>query len=95
LRHASLWRYCYALALAYAQVRLPAYRRRWHIRSRNPRPSGAPSRRPTWRKAVRDEKLDKDPVLNARVDAVMAAVGAAVATVDPRFADASVSGRPY
>jgi predicted Zn-dependent protease len=43
------------------------------------------------RKAVREEKLDKDPVLNARIDAVMAAVGAAVATVDPRFADAAAS----
>jgi predicted Zn-dependent protease len=38
------------------------------------------------RKALRDEKLDKDPVLNARIDAVMAAVGKAAAAVDPRYA---------
>lgn len=38
------------------------------------------------RKALKDQKLDKDPVLNARVDAAMAAVGAAVAGIDPRFA---------
>ena len=41
------------------------------------------------RKAVSEQKLDKDPALNARVDAVMAAVGAAVAAIDPRFAGAS------
>ncbi len=41
------------------------------------------------RKAVKEEKLNRDPVLNARVDAVMAAVGAAVAALDPRFAGAS------
>jgi predicted Zn-dependent protease len=41
------------------------------------------------RKAVREQKLDRDPVLNARIDSVMAAVGAAVATIDPRFAGAS------
>ncbi len=38
------------------------------------------------RKALKDQKLDKDPVLNARVDSVMAAVSAAVAALDPRFA---------
>jgi len=38
------------------------------------------------RKALRDQTLDRDPALNARVDATMAAVGAAVARVDPRFA---------
>ncbi len=41
------------------------------------------------RKAVSEQKLDKDPALNARVDAVMVAVGAAVAAIDPRFAGAS------
>jgi predicted Zn-dependent protease len=41
------------------------------------------------RKALRERKLDRDPVLNARVDAVMAAVGAAVAAIDPRYASAS------
>jgi predicted Zn-dependent protease len=41
------------------------------------------------RKALREQKLDKDPVLNARVDAVMAAVGAAVGTIDPRYAKSS------
>jgi predicted Zn-dependent protease len=41
------------------------------------------------RKAVKDGTLDRDPVLNARVDAVMLAVGAAVATIDARFAGAS------
>jgi predicted Zn-dependent protease len=38
------------------------------------------------RKAVKDHTLDRDPVLNARVDRVMAAVGAAVATINPHFA---------
>lgn len=41
------------------------------------------------RKALREQKLDKDPVLNARLDSAMATVGAAVAAVDPRFARAS------
>lgn len=41
------------------------------------------------RKALREQKLDKDPALNARVDAAMAAVGAAVAGIDPRFAATS------
>lgn len=38
------------------------------------------------RKAERDRKLDLDVALNARVDAVMSRVGAAVAAVDPGFA---------
>ena len=38
------------------------------------------------RKAIEDHTLDRDPVLNARVDKVMAAVGAAAAEIDPRFA---------
>lgn len=38
------------------------------------------------RKAIKDHTLNRDPVLNARVDRVMAAVGAAAATIDPRFA---------
>lgn len=38
------------------------------------------------RKALKDQTLAKDPALNARVDAVMAAVGAAVAAIDSRFA---------
>lgn len=37
------------------------------------------------RQALRDRTLVRDPVLNARVDAVMAAVGGAVAAVDARF----------
>lgn len=41
------------------------------------------------RKAIKEEKLNRDPVLNARVDAVMAGVGAAVAAIDPRFAGSS------
>ncbi len=41
------------------------------------------------RKALRDQTLDRDPVLNARVDRVMAAVGAAAAAIDPRFAKSS------
>ena len=41
------------------------------------------------RKALRDQTLDRDPALNARVDAAMAAVGAAVAAIDPRFAKSS------
>ena len=38
------------------------------------------------RKALKEQKLDKDPVLNARIDAAMAAVGAAAAAIDPRHA---------
>ncbi|MGP1678001.1 MAG: M48 family metalloprotease [Burkholderiales bacterium] len=41
------------------------------------------------RKALKDQTLDEDRTLNARVDAVMAAVGAAVAAIDTRFADSS------
>jgi predicted Zn-dependent protease len=41
------------------------------------------------RKAIRDRTLDRDPALNARVDAVMAEVNAAVAGIDSRFAGAS------
>lgn len=41
------------------------------------------------RKALEDRKLDQDPALNARVDAVMAGIGAAVAAIDPRFSAAS------
>jgi predicted Zn-dependent protease len=37
-------------------------------------------------KALKDQTLDQDPVLNARVDTVMETVGAAAAAVDPRFA---------
>lgn len=38
------------------------------------------------RKALEDRTLDKDPALNARVDKVMAGIGAAVAAIDSRFA---------
>lgn len=41
------------------------------------------------RKALKDQTVDKDPTLNARVDTVMAAVGAAVAAIDTRFANSS------
>jgi len=41
------------------------------------------------RKALKDRTLDADRTLNARVDAVMATVGAAVAAIDARFADSS------
>lgn len=41
------------------------------------------------RKALEDRAVDRDPVLNARVDVVMAAVGAAVAAVDAHFAGAA------
>ena len=37
------------------------------------------------RQALKERTLDEEPALNARVDAVMAAVGAAAAAVDPRF----------
>lgn len=40
------------------------------------------------RKAVREQKLNRDPTLNARVDAVMSRIGAAVAAVDARYASA-------
>lgn len=38
------------------------------------------------RKAQKDRTLNMDVALNARIDAVMAAVGAAVAAIEPRFA---------
>ena len=38
------------------------------------------------RKAIKDRKLDNDPVLNARVDAAMAAVAASVSAIDPGVA---------
>lgn len=41
------------------------------------------------RKALKDQTLDEDRSLNARVDGVMAAVGAAVAAIDSRFVDSS------
>jgi predicted Zn-dependent protease len=41
------------------------------------------------RKALKDQKLDRDPVLNGRIDAVMATVGKSVAAIAPRFAGAS------
>ena len=41
------------------------------------------------RKALKDQTLVKDPELNARIDAAMAAVGAGVAVVDARFAGAT------
>jgi len=37
------------------------------------------------RQALKNNTLEKDPELNARVDTAMAAVGAAVAAIDPRF----------
>ena len=41
------------------------------------------------RQALKDQTLVKDRTLNARVDAVMATVGAAAAAIDSRFANAS------
>jgi predicted Zn-dependent protease len=41
------------------------------------------------RKALKDQRLEADRSLNARVDAVMATVGAAVAAIDARFASSS------
>ncbi|MEO8145724.1 MAG: M48 family metalloprotease [Betaproteobacteria bacterium] len=41
------------------------------------------------RHAIRDGTLNREPALNARLDAVMAAVAAAVAVFEPRFAGAS------
>jgi len=41
------------------------------------------------RQALKDQTLDRDRSLNARVDAVMATVGAAVAAIDSRFANSS------
>jgi predicted Zn-dependent protease len=41
------------------------------------------------RKARSERKLSEDPVLNGRAATVMAAVGAAVAAIDPRFASAA------
>ena len=41
------------------------------------------------RKALKDQRLEGDRSLNARVDAVMATVGAAVAAIDARFASSS------
>jgi predicted Zn-dependent protease len=39
------------------------------------------------RKALKDQTLDQDPALNARIDTVMATVGAAAAAIDARFAN--------
>jgi predicted Zn-dependent protease len=41
------------------------------------------------RRALKDRTLDQDQTLNARVDGVMRAVGAAVGAIDVRFAGAS------
>ena len=41
------------------------------------------------RRALKDRTLDLDQTLNARIDAVMLAVGAAVAAIDARFAGSS------
>ncbi len=41
------------------------------------------------RKALKDGTLNRDPVLNARADSVMAAVGAAVGATDRRYAESS------
>jgi predicted Zn-dependent protease len=41
------------------------------------------------RKALREQKLNSDPALNARVDAVMAGIGRAAAAIDTRFANAN------
>ncbi|MBE0620302.1 MAG: M48 family metalloprotease [Burkholderiales bacterium] len=41
------------------------------------------------RQAIKDRTLEEDRSLNARVDAVMATVGAAVAAIDSRFAHSS------
>lgn len=41
------------------------------------------------RKALEDRTLDRDRTLNARIDAVMTAVGAAVAAIDPRYSNLS------
>jgi len=41
------------------------------------------------RKALKDNLLDRDPAWNARLDAVMAAVGTAAATLFPDYAGAS------
>jgi predicted Zn-dependent protease len=41
------------------------------------------------RRALKEQTLDRDPALNARLDAAMAAVGTAVAAIDERFADSS------
>src|SRR4051812_8746131 len=41
------------------------------------------------RKALKENQLDRDPVLNARVDAVLAAVGRAAATLYPAHAGSS------
>lgn len=38
------------------------------------------------RRALKDQKIDKDPVLNARIDTIMTAISASVAALDPRFA---------
>jgi predicted Zn-dependent protease len=40
------------------------------------------------RKAIKDQTLSRDPALNARADRIMAAIGDAVAAIDPRFDNA-------
>lgn len=41
------------------------------------------------RKAVKDNRLDQDPAFNARINAVISAIGRAAATLYPRYAGAS------
>src|SRR3954468_24499372 len=41
------------------------------------------------RKAVRDNQLVRDPVINARLDAVVSAVGQAAASLYPRYSGAA------
>ena len=41
------------------------------------------------RRALRDQTLEKDPALNARIDTVMASVATAVAAIDSRFVNSS------
>ena len=41
------------------------------------------------RKALKDNSVDRDPVLNARIDAVMTAVGTAAGALYPKFAQSN------
>jgi predicted Zn-dependent protease len=87
-------RTCIAMALALACV--SGFAQPQPGRQQNPAAYPEPEAAAAWRalaasyvrKALREQKLDRDPALNARVDAVMARVGRAAAAIDPRFAQA-------
>src|SRR5215212_5991130 len=72
---------------------LPNPAQRYQVPSAYPEPESAAVWRSLGasyvRKALKDNQVNRDPVLNARVDAVMAAIGRAAGTLYPRHAASS------